>query len=261
MAETDAIESLTTLRHGREGRGHGDVSDGAILFDPARMPQARPEWFEPSYWRARARPVHAGGRGGAWFVDAPFGDAVLRHYLRGGMAARLSRDRYLWQGEKRVRSFAEYRLTDTLWRRGLPVPRPLAARYQREGAFYRAAILVERLRDVRTFAERVAAERSDAPWEEAGRTIARFHREGLDHADLNANNILFDPAGKAWLIDFDRSRLRRPGSTWRQNNLARVLRSLQKLRGARSRREVEEDFARLMEAYEGAWEALAERAP
>ena len=127
MADTDAIESLTTLRHGREGRGHGDTVTGAILFDGTRLPQARAEWFEPGYWGPRAQPVHAGGRGGAWFVDAPFGPAVLRLYLRGGMAARLSRDRYLWQGEARVRSFAEFRLTQKLHGLGLPVAQPIAA--------------------------------------------------------------------------------------------------------------------------------------
>ena len=252
MVEADAIDSLTTLRHGREGRGRGAAVSGAILFDRTRLPQARGEWFDPEYWGARARAVHAGGRGGAWFVDAPFGAAVLRRYLRGGMAAKLSRDRYLWQGEKRVRSFAEYHLTETLRRLGLPVPRPLAAGYEREGAFYRAAILIERLPDVRTFAERIAAEGSRAPWADAGRLVARFHRAGLDHADLNADNILFDTSGQGWLIDFDRGRLRKPRATWRENNLARLLRSLQKLRGTRSRAEVDADFALLYDAYETA---------
>ncbi len=254
MARVDVIESLTTLRHGREGHGDGASVDGAILFDAARIPQPQPAWFDPDHWGRRARAVKEGGRGGAWFVDAPFGAAVLRHYLRGGMAARLSRDRYVWQGEQRTRSFAEFQLTEALHRQGLPVPQPLAASYGREGAFYRAAILLQRLHGVDTFATRVAADASEAPWEDTGRLIARFHRAGLDHADLNANNILFDASGKGWLIDFDRSRLRRPAVTWRQNNLARLLRSLQKLRGKRSRGEVEADFARLYEAYEAAME-------
>lgn len=262
MAKVDAIESLTTLRHGREGLGDGTPvdgaptdgmgHDGAILFDATRLPQPQPEWFDPAHWGKRAHAVKDGGRGGAWFIDAPFGAAVLRHYLRGGMAARISRDRYVWQGERRTRSFAEFRLTDTLHRQGLPVALPLAASYRREGAFYRAAILVERLQGVETFAARIAASATDAPWEDTGRLIARFHHAGLDHADLNANNLLFCAAGKGWLIDFDRSQLRRPGDTWRQNNLARLLRSLQKLRGKRSRTQVEADFARLYEAYEAA---------
>ena len=53
MAELDAIESLTTLRHGREGRAHGDAVNGAILFDGTRLPQARQRWSRGGYrWRA-----------------------------------------------------------------------------------------------------------------------------------------------------------------------------------------------------------------
>ena len=177
---------------------------------------------------------------------------VLRHYRRGGLAAKLSRERYLWQGGGRVRSFAEYRLTRLLHGRGLPVPRPIAAGYQRHGATYRAAILVERIDNVSTFAGCVDINGSDAPWSTVGRLIARFHRAGLDHADLNANNILFDSKERGWLIDFDRSRLRARGGGWQQTNLARLLRSLQKLRGARGRATVEADFARLYDAYEAA---------
>lgn len=253
MAGSDAIGSLTTFRRDETRGGAGEAAGGAILFDDNRLRQPRPEWFDPAHWGRRASPVQAGGRGGAWFVDAPFGEAVLRHYLRGGMAARVSRDRYLWQGEARVRSFVEYRLTARLLRAGLPVPRPLAACYRHEGASYRAAILLERLPDVRTFAELVDADPAAAPWEASGRLVARFHREGLDHADLNASNILFDGAG-GWLIDFDRSHLRKPGRTWRENNLARLLRSLQKLRGQRMRVDVERDFARLRAAYDAAME-------
>ena len=89
--------------------------------------------------------------------------------------------------------------------------------------------------------------------EEAGRLIARFHREGLDHADLNAHNLLFDGNGRGWMIDFDRGRLRIPATGWREGNLRRLLRSLHKLRGERDQGEVEADFARLRRAYDLAW--------
>lgn len=248
MAELDAIGDPTSYRHPREGGERG-----AILFDDTCLSRPRPEWFTAEHWGHHAEPVQAGGRGGAWFIDAPFGAAVLRHYLRGGMAARLSRDRYLWQGETHVRSFAEYRLTRSLLLQGLPVARPIAASYVRSGASYRAAILVERLRPAATFAQCVERSGTDAPWAQAGRLIARFHQTGLDHADLNANNILIGDGGQAWLIDFDRSRLRKPARTWRHNNLARLLRSLHKLRGERSRAHVERDFVRLQYAYDVAF--------
>jgi 3-deoxy-D-manno-octulosonic acid kinase len=245
MVAFDATEALTPCR---DGRGYG-----GILFDRERLRQVEPSLFSPTHWAGKARPVGEGGRGGAWFVDAPFGRCVLRHYLRGGVAARFSRDSYLWQGSHRTRSFAEFRLMRKLIAMKLPVPRPLAAFYMRDGLRYRAAILMERLEDVRSLADRALVAGRGAPWEEAGRMIARFHRAGLDHADLNAHNILFDASGHGWLIDFDRGVLRIPATRWRERNLKRLLRSLLKLRGDRSREDVEQDYARLRRAYDLAW--------
>jgi len=250
MAGFDATESLTPFQHGREERANGF---GAILFDTTSVRQVEPEWFTPAYWGERARPVESGGRGGAWFVDAPFGAAVLRRYLRGGWAASVSRDAYLWNGSGHVRSFAEFRLTRALHARGLPVPRAIAACYWRQGSTYRAAILVERLIGVHSLAERASVAGDGAPWEETGRLVARFHRAGLDHADLNAHNILFDATGHGWLIDFDRCRIRIPETRWRERNLSRLQRSLLKLRGLREEDAVRRDFARLRGAYDATW--------
>jgi len=247
MVGFDATETLTPFR---DDRNHS----GAILFDAQRMRQVEPEWFLPSYWGERARPVHSGGRGGAWYVDAPFGRAVLRHYLRGGLMARIGREGFLWPGANKVRSVAEFRLLRELVRRDLPVPRPYAAQYRRDGIGYHAAILLERIDNVRSLAERAAIDGHDAPWEETGRLIARFHRAGLDHADLNAHNILFDSQGHGWLIDFDRSHLRIPATAWRERNVSRLKRSLLKLRGARAPAGIEHDFARLRAGYTATWD-------
>ena len=245
MVAFDATEALTPCR---DGRGYG-----AILFDRERLRQADPGLFAPAQWGSKAHPVGDGGRGGAWFIDAPFGRSVLRQYLRGGVAAKFSRSSYLWRGANRTRSFAEFRLMRELIAQKLPVPRPYAAFYMRQGLRYEAAILMERLEDVRSLADHAQVTGRAAPWEEAGRMIARFHRAGLDHADLNAHNILFDDAGRGWLIDFDRGVLRIPATRWRERNLKRLLRSLLKLRGARSREDVEQDYARLRRAYDLAW--------
>ncbi|GAB6195645.1 3-deoxy-D-manno-octulosonic acid kinase [Lysobacter xanthus] len=231
----------------------GPEGRGAIVFDRERTGQATPDWFSAIAWGERARPVETGGRGAAWFVDAPFGACVLRHYRRGGLVARVSRNDYLWQGESRVRSVAEFALTREAARRGVPVPTPLAAFYVRRGFRYRAAILVERLRNVETLA--ALAIEGAAPWEDAGRLVARMHRAGLDHADLNADNLLFDRDGRGWVIDLDRGLFRTIGSGWRHRNLARLHRSLLKRRGVRDIGEVEEDFMRLHEAYDAAWGA------
>lgn len=206
---------------------------GTILFDAARVPQVDADWFSPQRWSERgALRSQPGGRGGVAIIETPVGEAVLRHYRRGGMVARLLGDRYLFLGGKRTRSAREFRLLAELERRGLPVPPPLASRYVRHGLRYSADLITLRIPHAATLAERLADGAFNAAL--AGRIgdlVARFHREGAWHADLNAHNVLVD-AGGVYLIDFDRGRLRRPSGHWRRANLARLKRSLVKL-GAR----------------------------
>src|SRR5690606_8578199 len=242
-------ETLTPFRAGRCRPG-----SGSIPSDQTPLPPSDPGWVDRTACGPRAAPAWAGSRSAAERRDGTsHGPCVLRHYLRGGMAATISRDRHLWRGVDRVRSFAEFRLLRELGRRGLPVPHPIAASYVREGPTYRAAILMERLVGVRSLADLAATDPAAVPWEDAGRLVARFHREGLDHADLNAHNILYDEAGTGWLIDFDRSRMHIPETAWRERNLARLLRSLLKVRGGRDEAAVREDFARLRAGYDRQW--------
>ena len=63
---------------------------------------------------------------------------------------------------------------------------------------------------------------------EVGALVARFHRAGVWHADLNAHNVLVT-SGALYLIDFDRGRLRKPAPRWCRANLRRLRRSLLKL--------------------------------
>jgi len=216
-----------------------------MLFDHVLLPQADPSLFDPQDVANGAQPVAVGGRGSAWFVHTEAGDGVLRHYRRGGVVARFSRETYLWGGAERTRSFREFRLLQVLRARGLPVPTPLAAAYWRRGTGYRAALLMLRLTETRSMGG--CFDHGEAPlWGDIGRTIARFHRAGVCHADLNVDNVLMDASCNCWLIDFDRGVLRAPGLGWQCANLARLRRSVRKRMGARA------------DAGEGAngWEAL-----
>ena len=192
--------------------------------------------FDPGYWRTRDALVPtAQGRGTAWFIRLDGDEWVLRHYSRGGWAGKFLRDTYLWAGEPRVRAFAELRLTQALHERGLPVPVPMAAAYRRSGLTYRCDLITRRIAGAVALSARLAAgPLGIVRWREIGTVIARFHRAGVDHADLNAHNILLrdgvaDGEGVS-LIDFDRGRLRTEGP-WRQSNLARLQRSLVKIQG------------------------------
>jgi 3-deoxy-D-manno-octulosonic acid kinase len=193
-----------------------------------------------------------GGRGGVAVIDTPVGECVLRHYRRGGAVAVLMGDRYLWTGASRTRCFAEFRLLQALCRLGLPVPEPVAVRYRRRGLWYSADLITRRIARAETVADRVTvASIGRELAEEVGALVARFHREGVWHADLNAHNILIAADG-LYLIDFDRGRLRTPAQGWRLANLQRLRRSLIKLGGSDGREEAfdRDVWASVLRGYE-----------
>lgn len=235
----------------RDARGQG-----SIVFDPARLRQATPAMFDAASYGADAQPIQGqGGRGAAWFVRGEFGDAVLRRYRRGGWMARLSDSDYLWQGEDKVRSFREFTLMQRLCRAGLPVPAPIAAYYRRSGLRYRAAILIERISDVRSFADAVGSQRDEAPWAKVGAAIARCHRHAAHHADLNAHNLLIGGNDDVWLIDWDKGRMETAAGKWCDLVLARLERSLRKIHRDQPATLITQGMATLREAHQQALQA------
>lgn len=226
-------------------------SGGVILFDAAIAPDLDHHWFDPAWWQAQDRlRDHRGGRGGAYFIATPLGDCVLRHYHRGGHVARVLGDRYPWRGQAHTRSFAEFQLLQTLNAWKLPVPVPVAARYQRNGMLYRADLIMRQLPGS-TLAEHLReGGLRPALARQVGAVIGRFHREGVYHADLNAHNVLVD-GEETWLLDFDRGCLRPPADTWQRANRARLHRSLIKLGAANAGAEAFErgPWTSLLAAY------------
>lgn len=206
---------------------------GAILFDAAVSPQVEDDWFDPEAWRGQgALRQQAGGRGGVAIIDTPAGECVLRHYRRGGLVAGLMGDRYLWKGADHTRSFMEFRLLGRIAELGLPSAPPVACRYRRHGLFYTADLMTRRIGNAQTLAECLSSGRLDGEMAElVGALVARFHRAGIWHADLNAHNILVTD-DELYLIDFDRGRIREPADSWQQANLLRLRRSLVKLGAA-----------------------------
>ena len=202
----------------KDGARRIATSDGAVLVDAESLekgPRAESDsWFEPAYWAARGELDEVtAGRGAAWFIGAA-GCWVLRHYRRGGFVARLSQDGYLWAGEDRVRAFAEWRLLAELAGSGLPVPRPVAARYRRRGMLYRCDLITQRIVDAHPLSSvLMSGSLDERTWRNIGAAVARLHAAGADHADLNAHNILVDGTGRVSVIDFDRGRLRRSGAS------------------------------------------------
>ena len=219
-----------------------------IVYDAGLIQQPGADLFAADAWERSGGVVgQAPGRGSALFLETAFGPAVLRHYLRGGWAARFSRDRYLYTGLERSRPIAEFHMLARLHQQGLPVPRPLAAQCAREGLFYSGDLITRRLLDVLPLADLPDIQQSDpAMWIATGACIRNFHDHGLVHADLNARNILIGGDGSVYLIDFDRAQIRAGAQSLFEANLRRLKRSLQKFLETRA---LEQGWQFLMNGY------------
>lgn len=212
------------------------LARGGILYDATRIRKPTPDLFASGYWKAPGalRDV-SGGRGKVSFIRpdtesmVPDDAWVLRHYRRGGLVAAVLRDRYLWTGAERTRCVREWRLLASLYERGLPVPAPVAARFIRTGLTYTADLITAQLPPSVTLAKAICSGPLSAQqWRAVGRTVARFHVQGVHHADLNAHNILLGADDAVYVLDFDRGQIRARG-VWEAVVLARLQRSLIKI--------------------------------
>jgi len=201
-----------------------------VWVHPDCFEQADARLFDPAWWQRQGRSIGLdAGRGHIHQVSDAQRSYLLRHYYRGGLMARLSRDLFMAQAQEKTRGMAEFALLGRLRARGLPVPRACAARLQRLGPCYRADILVALIPDAQDVAWLLHHQRtlSRAEWQALGHAVRRLHDEQVFHADLNCHNLMLDVRGKAWIVDFDKCGFR-AGESWKADNLARLLRSLRK---------------------------------
>lgn len=226
---------------------------GAILYDSDIFKDISDADFQAELWPDSSPVIgrlRSSGRGNTAIVRGDAGEFVLRHFMRGGLIGRLVSDSYFWLGEEATRGFSEWRLLSDLVTMELPVPRPAAARYSRNGLSYQADLLTVLIPDVMPLSERIATKSTNSDfWRKLGRGIASFHKAGAYHADLNAYNVQIGDDDKLWLVDFDRGSLRQPGS-WSRKNLKRLRRSLQKIAGLEpALRFSESDWQQLLDGY------------
>ena len=224
----------------------------AIAYDASLMDVPGVDYFSVNFWRSqRAITGEAIGRGSAWFIETPHGPVVLRRYLRGGWAAKFSRQGYFFTGVLRSRPFREFHLLVDLHAIGLPVPRPVAALCQHHGMVSTGAIMTACIASSKTLADILTGESLvEGIWASVGKCIRRFHNAGVWHADLNARNILLDKAHQVFLIDFDRARFSPGKPVNPEGNLNRLKRSMVKLWPTRDMSAVQLAWAELKAGYD-----------
>lgn len=206
------MASYKDIRKGnRTGRVRAEWADciAAALFDGAGCAA-----FGPGGRGALRRFAYEGGHG------------IIRKYRRGGVIRHFLAETYLLDN----RAERELAITGYLLEKGLPVPMPLGAYWERRGLFYRGSIATHQL-DAAGLCDYLGAHpgTSFEVMRHTGECIRRMHDLGVWHADLQVHNILVTPQQQIYLIDFDKAH-RQPNlsNTQRARNLLRFKRSLDK---------------------------------
>ncbi len=176
----------------------------------------------------------ATGRGTAYYLLMSGMALVLRKYRRGGLISKILKNQYIWRGLDKTRPWQEWQLLTEMLRLGLPVPKPVACRVVRvrfiSTLLYSADFIMSRIENAESLSMLlIKSELDTTTWEKIGRTIRQFHKNGINHADLNAHNILVNDMNQIFLIDFDKGRQMTPAVSWQKLNIARLKRSLLKL--------------------------------
>ena len=224
------------------------------LYDTAFFTDVRSEFFSGTYWQNKgAITGQETGRGTTFFLRHETHDLVLRHYLRGGLVSKISKDNYLFRHLKSCRSISEFDILNQLNALGLPVPKPAAAHVIRQGLSYKADLLTQRIPNAKDLVQVLKTAQNNAFFEQLGAMIALFHQQGVYHADLNIQNILQDSNRNFWLIDFDRAKIVKPSQTWRHANLKRLKRSFIKEKERYGIKWEITDWEMLVEAYQKAF--------
>jgi len=199
-----------------------------------------------------ARPL-SGGRGSARLADLGARQAVIKRERRGGLLAFLMPDWYLLEGPFRK----EWSLGLRLAGLGLS-PHPLAQELWSRGPFFKVHIATEFLPHAASLLARWRAESLKAEsLRHVGAAVGRLHRAGVVHGDLNAGNIMIVPEGGACFLDLRHSRSLdgQPCAGDRHRNLARLARSLHKLRATQGLSLPVDAWHSLAEGYASGWGA------
>ncbi|WP_306522970.1 lipid IV(A) 3-deoxy-D-manno-octulosonic acid transferase [Rheinheimera sp.] len=261
-ATAKVLQVVTTLlpttggRHLQQRDGVNEIWYDSELLSAAGFAKADKKLFQAQFWQQQdAVTGQSSGRNTVWFVKANTEQWVLRHYYRGGLIGKINKDWFWAVPLAKSRAMAEFTMLQQMVQLGLPVPKPVAALYTARGLGYSADILLELIPgsiDICHLLQQRAL--TAVEWQLLGQMLRRFHRAGAYHSDMNCHNMLLDPQGKFWLLDFDKCAFRQ-GQDWQQGTMDRLLRSLRKearLAGEKGKKFYwqESDWALLLSGYQ-----------
>jgi tRNA A-37 threonylcarbamoyl transferase component Bud32 len=179
---------------------------------------------------------------------------VVKRLHHGGALALIGKDRFFTS--RRVDSHIE--LADYLTSHGIATPPVAFASWRRINGLVRGEVGFELIEgaidaDACFFGQDTRPNGWEARAAAIGILVARLHRIGFMHADLNLMNLLFTPGGELYVLDLDKTVLseRMPTRRARMKNLDRLERSIRKQGSRRSASLVAAIIEGVRGAYEG----------
>lgn len=174
--------------------------------------------------------VLLGGRGGTYLVNSNQQTCVLKKYLRGGLMAKISYDSYLWLGLKQSRVEQERNIIQYLTENKFITPQFVAFQIIQTGLLYQQSMITQFVKNKGSLESILdQQELSETQIINLAKTLKVMHQLKVNHADLNANNILLDENEHWIIIDFDKAKIMQEDGHWKNQNLQRLKRSLEKL--------------------------------
>lgn len=153
------------------------------------------------------------------------GTGLIREYHRGGFVRHFLTKSYLFDN----RPLREIEVHCAAYRRGVAVPMPLGAYWERRGPIYRGAIAVARV-EAQDLLDYLSGD-ADVPEDtlrRCGAALRQMHDAGFLHADLQIRNILVADDGP-YIVDLDKARqCTQVSASARGVNLVRLRRSFEK---------------------------------
>lgn len=195
------------------------------------------------------------GRGAIFFLSGsklPY-PIVVRQYRHGGLLRFLSGARFFSQR----RFLTELKLHTEVQRLGISVPRALGVIVVKQGlksVFVNGYFVTRRLQESVGLAEFLQTAEVSSRLQiayEIGAGLRKLHENGIFYTDMHIKNILVEPQGKIYFIDFDKAK-QYPAPLFgrrRRANLYRFIRSVKKYWG-RGGKLTDSDRAAFLIAYE-----------
>ena len=130
----------------------------------------------------------------------------LKHYIRGGIAAKFSYDSYMFSSLSSTRAIKEYNLLNTMKDQGLPVPKAAALEIITNRFTYKANLITCKLDNEGTLHEFIINKKMNHElWNKLYINFEKFYKKNVYHSDLNSKNIIIDNDNNILLLDFDNS--------------------------------------------------------